>query len=476
MKVVVAIPASFEGICISGSNKTDNKNFTDFQSGGSVSDNAGHSYGFQLIDEIAEWDDETSDRYGNEGKYSIEYYLDGESQGVSYPAWSKPTQHSAGLKDDSSFYITIPTYGTHEVKAVLTGNDGSTCEKSIQLTTTPLWFTAPNVTKVSANAGDVVIPDTLNGKTVSALKGNSASDGVQAGVTSLTIPDSVTSIDAAFFAKAVDLTQINFLGDVPNGNLDLSNVALTDGSIQVPSEYLQDYLQTAAAQWNKGDCPLSWEEIFNVDTEAPIVEVHYSNSELTNADVVVTLKVNEQIETPQGWTKVSETAYTKVFSENGEETVELKDLAGNVTTVNVVVSNIDKSAPQLFVEDQSIRQGESFDPMAIVSAKDGDVDLSDRVTFEGEVDVQTPGVYTLTYSVSDAAGNTTEKTIQVTVLSSVQDPEDEVKDEEGEKEEETDSVDTGVFAQEGMAAISLLGAALGVTLLSAKKRRTNEQR
>ncbi len=71
----------------------------------------------------------------------------------------------------------------------------------------------------------------------------------------------------------------------------------------------------------------------------------------------------------------------------------------------------------LGVNDTAIFVGDSFDPMAEVSAND-DVDgiLTDAIVVIGSVDNQEPGSYELTYKVSDKAGNETVKKRTVTVL------------------------------------------------------------
>ena len=88
---------------------------------------------------------------------------------------------------------------------------------------------------------------------------------------------------------------------------------------------------------------------FTVDKTAPTVKVTKSNNDKsTNKDVIVTIEGNEPI-TIEGWTKVNDTTYTNVYSENGKYSVVVKDVVGNATTVNFEVKRIDKVAPTAII-------------------------------------------------------------------------------------------------------------------------------
>ncbi|MFH5881047.1 immunoglobulin-like domain-containing protein, partial [Liberiplasma polymorphum] len=74
--------------------------------------------------------------------------------------------------------------------------------------------------------------------------------------------------------------------------------------------------------------------------------------------------------------------------------------------------------------NRSLVQGTPFDPMAGVTAFDNvDGDLTDEIVVTGTVDVDTIGEYTLTYTVSDEAGNETVVTRVITVVEPVIDDE-----------------------------------------------------
>ena len=85
---------------------------------------------------------------------------------------------------------------------------------------------------------------------------------------------------------------------------------------------------------------------------------------------------------------------TNVYLDN----VEMTKVDALVDTIPPVISGI---------ADTTIGLGEEFDPLAGVSVTDNVDGLieSSNVTVSGELDVDTLGEYTLTYRVSDAAGN-----------------------------------------------------------------------
>ena len=82
----------------------------------------------------------------------------------------------------------------------------------------------------------------------------------------------------------------------------------------------------------------------NIDKNAPSASVTYRPEEGTTDNVTVTITANEKIQPVQGWElSDDQKTLTKIFSENGTETVTISDLAGNTVTKNINVSNINDS-------------------------------------------------------------------------------------------------------------------------------------
>lgn len=99
-------------------------------------------------------------------------------------------------------------------------------------------------------------------------------------------------------------------------------------------------------------------EVKRIDKVAPEAEVIKSNNDQPiNKDVVVTIKANEAIYKPEGWTEVKtnkEHEFTKTYSDNGKYTVVITDKAGNQTKISFEVKGIDKVAPVITVKDDSV--------------------------------------------------------------------------------------------------------------------------
>lgn len=75
------------------------------------------------------------------------------------------------------------------------------------------------------------------------------------------------------------------------------------------------------------------------------------------------------------------------------------------------------SKPIINATNKTITQGEKFDKLKDVTAKDAeDGDLTTKITVEGTVDTNTTGTYELTYTVEDSKGEKVSKKITITVI------------------------------------------------------------
>lgn len=83
-----------------------------------------------------------------------------------------------------------------------------------------------------------------------------------------------------------------------------------------------------------------------IDRTAPVLEIEYSNKEITNTEVQVKITANEKIQNIAGWTLLEDgKTLTKIYNQNIKETIIVTDLSGNKTETNIEINNIDKNPP-----------------------------------------------------------------------------------------------------------------------------------
>ena len=99
-------------------------------------------------------------------------------------------------------------------------------------------------------------------------------------------------------------------------------------------------------------------------------------------------------------------------------TYTVSDSSGNVTTVHRVINYDDPMPPSITLlgdRKVTVYLGREYVEAGWTAKDNLDGDLSDKVTAEGEVDIHTPGKYTITYTLTDTFGNTTSAKRIVTV-------------------------------------------------------------
>ena len=95
-----------------------------------------------------------------------------------------------------------------------------------------------------------------------------------------------------------------------------------------------------------GNVTVTRSNAFNFDNTPPVTNVEYSTTQPTIENVIATIKSNEPIQEVEGW-KLSEDkmSLTKEYVNNttaNGEVIEIKDLAGNSTTVTIKILNIQR--------------------------------------------------------------------------------------------------------------------------------------
>ncbi|KRF43634.1 hypothetical protein ASG93_01550 [Paenibacillus sp. Soil787] len=198
--------------------------------------------------------------------------------------------------------------------------------------------------------------------------------------------------------------------------------------------------------------PLSIGVVELADVIPPTATVAYSMTESTNQDVTATITTSEPVTITNNG---GSTSYT--FNDNGSFTFEFKDAAGNVGSVTAIVSNIDKIAPTLKLSvDKSLLEqnnhkmipinvtvqadGTGTDIASVLLTSitsnepdnglgDGDTvnDIQDAAigTYDTSFSLRAERsgkgsgrIYTITYTATDLAGNSTTASTQVIVPNS----------------------------------------------------------
>lgn len=97
-----------------------------------------------------------------------------------------------------------------------------------------------------------------------------------------------------------------------------------------------------------------------IDKTKPTLSILYSEKNITDKNVLVTITADEEIQALEGW-KLQKDKKTlgKEFEKNTKEEIIVKDLSGNETREKIIINNIDKEAPIILIEEISNSNTES---------------------------------------------------------------------------------------------------------------------
>ncbi len=156
---------------------------------------------------------------------------------------------------------------------------------------------------------------------------------------------------------------------------------------------------------------------------------------------VITLAGDNPLIVEKG-TEVQEPGYTAIDDCDGDITGRVvvtqgdgvidytaTDAHGNTATVQRALEYVDTTPPEITLSgnaEMTIQSGDSFTDPGYTAQDAGDGDVTAAVTTDGAVDPGTPGDYTITYSVTDSAGNTGTAQRLVHVKQSPEKPGDKV--------------------------------------------------
>jgi len=151
-----------------------------------------------------------------------------------------------------------------------------------------------------------------------------------------------------------------------------------------------------------------------IDKTPPAGSLEYSNMQMTNKTVMVTLNTEADAVILNNGGAAARTFYT-----NGEFTFRVVDKAGNEAGIKAVVGNIDTEKPQIKFKGHanvSIMQNETYTEAGYSAVDNVDGDITGKVVVEGSVNTGVPGIYMLKYKVSDSVGNPCEVSRTVRVI------------------------------------------------------------
>ncbi|MBR5509737.1 MAG: DUF5011 domain-containing protein [Lachnospiraceae bacterium] len=153
-----------------------------------------------------------------------------------------------------------------------------------------------------------------------------------------------------------------------------------------------------------------------IDKKAPQLTITYSTQELTNTDVTVTVCADKEVRWPNGLIRNEDGSASCTFHENQKVLFTVSDLLGNKGTVLIDISNIDRQAPKIQMEElcMSVPLGQRFDALDGVTVLE-EHPVNDMLVIENPVDTERPGLYTVRYTAADVIGNQSEQTRTVIV-------------------------------------------------------------
>lgn len=153
----------------------------------------------------------------------------------------------------------------------------------------------------------------------------------------------------------------------------------------------------------------------NIDTKKPEV-IDIKKELISNENVKVSLTFSENMKSVEGWTKVTDTQYTKSFSKTDEKVVvTFKDLVSLENTYEFTVDAkspvITPSYKEKTIEEDSVKEFTDFPTFNIEDSSK----VEETIT-NGKVNPSKVGEYVLTYRFTDETGNYTELDVTIKVV------------------------------------------------------------
>ena len=161
-------------------------------------------------------------------------------------------------------------------------------------------------------------------------------------------------LDDVILKKGDTLNTTVVAKDTVDGDIQATLVITFNGntveSIDTTGANDGEYTLTYTATDEAGNTATSKRKVIVDATAATLVSMQSSNPDAAT-EVTIRVEFNEKMQLLDGWVAENDDqlAFTKKYTANTNETVEFKDIAGNVTSVNISINNIDSDAPSTAV-------------------------------------------------------------------------------------------------------------------------------
>ncbi len=204
-------------------------------------------------------------------------------------------------------------------------------------------------------------------------------------------------------------TAYSELGATVTDNYD-TGLAATINASAVNTAVVGSYTVTYNAVDSSGNNAAPVTRTVNVvDTTAPVITVLPYTTAQTTVDITVSVSTNEGVLNTG----------SHLFTENGSFDFVATDASGNVTTKTVTITNIDRIAPVitlLSINPFNLTTGDSYVDPGSTAQDNADGDITSNIVTVNPVDTTHEGTYTVTYNVSDAAGNAASEVTRTIIV------------------------------------------------------------
>ena len=227
--------------------------------------------------------------------------------------------------------------------------------------------------------------------------------------------------------SAIDTNSLRYLWNtstsIPSEEL-LITPFTNETTLTTPNNLTGGYYLWILAKDSSGNTTITRTDVFNLDNEKPIITMNGSSSVTVNlgdsyADAGATANDNINGSIPVTITGTVNPSVVGTYT----ITYDATDTAGNnavsvVRTINV----IDVSAPVITIlgsNPVNINIGSSYTDSGATAIDDVDGNVTGQITTTSTININVLGSYTVTYTVSDLAGNIANTTRTVNVIDTV---------------------------------------------------------